>query len=107
MFGYRLSIEEEDTFLRGLRAETDRINQYRQTATPDLATRVGQIYSQAPWLPAGVALSMAKANYNDQQLEQAIKQIALEVEKNPDLYNNTANPEKEEKKSKGIFGWVS
>jgi hypothetical protein len=106
MFGYRLSIEEEDTFLKGLQAETDRINQYRQTATPDLATRVGQIYSQAPWLPAGVALSMAKANYNDQQLEQAIKQIALEVEKNPDLYNNTADPEKEEKKSKGIFGWV-
>jgi len=106
MWGYRLSNEEEDQLYASLKAENERINQYKATATPDLATRVGQIYNQAPWMPAGVALTLAKTNYNDAQIKAVIERTALEVEKNPDYFNNTAQPEQEEKKDKGIFGWV-
>lgn len=105
-WGYRLTNEEEDRVFASLRAENNRITSYRATATPDLATRVGQIYKDAPWMPAGVALTLAKSGYSDDQIKQVIEKTALEVEKNPDYFNYTAQPEKQEKKDKGIWGWV-
>ena len=55
-------------------AEIDRL---KQSATPDVARRVAEIYKSAPYIPPAVILSMAKAGTSDQAVE-ATKKVAAQ-----------------------------
>ena len=49
----------------------------RETATPDVATRAAQIYKDAPYIPASVIISMAKAGTSPEAVA-AIKKSAAQ-----------------------------
>ena len=65
--------QEEDSIWRTLQLEEERRQSLRATASQQLSSRVGQIHSQYPFLPAGVKLSAAKANLTDEQILEIAK----------------------------------
>lgn len=52
---------------------------YKGSATPELASRVGQIYSQSPWMTPGQVLSLAKGNASQGTIDAASQAQARRV----------------------------
>jgi hypothetical protein len=52
---------------------------FKGSATPELASRVGQIYSQSPWMTPGQVLALAKGNASPQAVELASQTQARRV----------------------------
>jgi hypothetical protein len=52
---------------------------YKASATPEIAARVGQIYSQSPWMTPGQVLALAKGNASPQAVELASQTQAKRV----------------------------
>jgi hypothetical protein len=85
-----LTLTEEQIISNQLKAERDRVNKFIPMATPQLATRIGQIYRDMPQLPAGVVLSAAQSNLPDEQLKIVGDQTATTLTNDP----NAMQPEK-------------
>lgn len=84
--------EMDDAIWTTLAEEERNRQNAASTATPELSQRVGQIHSLFPFLPTGVKLATAKANFTDEQIKQiAIKSVPVVADKKP-------------KKSTGVFG---
>jgi hypothetical protein len=74
--------ELEDAIWATLAAEEERRKAFAATATPEQATRVGQLHNQYPSLAGGVKLSAGKANLTDEMVKQiAIKSVPISVDK--------------------------
>ena len=52
---------------------------FKSSATPELASHVGQIYSQSPWMTPGQVLALAKGNASPQAVELASQTQARRV----------------------------
>lgn len=52
---------DEQRVFQDIQFNVDKQKQYESLVNSDVATRVGQIYKQAPYIPAGVVLALAKA----------------------------------------------
>lgn len=87
--------EMEDAIWTTIAEEERQRNAMRSTATPQLAQRVGQIHNQFPFLPNGLKLSAAKAEFTDEQIKEIAKKAApVAADKKP-------------KKPSGLFGNIS
>jgi len=85
----------EDAIWTTIAEEERQRNAMRSTATPQLAQRVGQIHNQFPFLPNGLKLSAAKAEFTDEQIKEIAKKAApVAADKKP-------------KKPSGLFGNIS
>jgi hypothetical protein len=85
-----LNLVEEQIVSNQLRAERERIDKFSVSATPELAARIGQIYSANPQLTGGVVLAAAQANLTDDQIKNIGDQTAITLTKDP----NALQPEK-------------
>lgn len=65
--------EMEDAIWRTLELEEQRRQSFRATATPEVATRLGQLHNQYPHLAPGVKLAAAKANLPDEKVLEIAK----------------------------------
>lgn len=68
--------QAEDAIWNTLEIEDRRRQSFGATATPQLASRVGQIHRMFPSLPTGVKLSAAKGELSDEQLLAIAKKSA-------------------------------
>ena len=78
-----LSLKEQEILYKQLVEEQNRLNTFATQATPQLATRVGEIYRNNPQLPAGVVLSSAQAGVPDEQLKDIAGATALKLNQQP------------------------
>jgi len=79
-----LSLKEQEILYKQLVEEQNRLNTFATQATPQLATRVGEIYRNNPQLPAGAVLSSAQAGLPDEQLKDISGATALKLNEQPD-----------------------
>lgn len=86
-----LSLREQEILYKQLVEEQNRLNTFATQATPQLATRVGDIYRNNPQLPAGVVLSAAQANIPDEQLKDIAGATALKLNGQPDALKPQKN----------------
>jgi hypothetical protein len=80
----RLSVEEEQLVLAGIKRESDNLNKILLTAQKSTADRVGQLYRQYPTLTHGVLLALAKNNTPDAVIQQIAQETALAAGENPE-----------------------
>jgi hypothetical protein len=80
-----LSLKEQEILYKQLVEEQNRLNTFATQATPQLATRVGEIYRNNPQLPAGAVLSSAQAGLPDEQLKDIAGATALKLNQQPKL----------------------
>ena len=80
-----LDPREEEIVRNTLREEQDRINRTSVIATPELATRVGDIYKRNPAMPAGAVLAAAQAGLPDEEVDKFGNRFAEERIKNAQL----------------------
>ena len=64
-------VVSENAVYERLEREEQAESRYRQSATPEIATKAGEIYRSAPWLTPGQVLSLAKGNASPQAVELA------------------------------------
>jgi hypothetical protein len=69
----------EQKFFDQYQANETANTRYKAGATPELSARVGQIYSQSPWMTPGQVLSLAKGNASPQAVELASQAQAKRV----------------------------
>ena len=81
----QLDPREEQIIFNSLRQEQARIDRTSVVATPELATRIGDIYKRNPSMPGGMILSAAQAGLPDEQVDRLGNQFAMEKLKNADL----------------------
>lgn len=86
-----LSLKEQEIVYKQLVEEQNRLNTFAVGATPQLATRVGEIYRNNPQLPAGVILSSAQAGLPDEQLKDIAGATALKLNQQPDALKPQKN----------------
>ena len=84
----------EQKFFEQYQANEAANTRYKAGATPELSSRVGQIYSQSPWMTPGQVLALAKGNASPQAVQLASETQAKRV---PELLD----PNKTE--NKGFF----
>lgn len=83
----RISIDEEQAILRGIKAEAENTNRLRVTALKTTSERLSVLYRQYPMLQPGVLLALAKNNTPDAVVKQIAKQTALAADADPDVMN--------------------
>ena len=86
-----LSLKEQEILYKQLVEEQNRLNTFATQATPQLATRVGEIYRNNPQLPAGAVLSSAQAGLPDEQLKDIAGATALKLNQQPDALKPKKN----------------
>ena len=69
----------EQKFFDQYQANEAANTRYKAGATPELASRVGQIYSQSPWMTPGQVLALAKGNASPQAVQLASETQAKRV----------------------------
>jgi hypothetical protein len=69
----------EQKFFDQYQANEAANTRYKASATPEIAARVGQIYSQSPWMTPGQVLSLAKGNASPQAVDAASQAQAKRV----------------------------
>jgi hypothetical protein len=69
----------EQKFFDQYQANETANTRYKAGATPEIAARVGQIYSQSPWMTPGQVLALAKGNASPQAVELASQTQAKRV----------------------------
>jgi hypothetical protein len=69
----------EQKFFDQYQANEAANTRYKAGATPELASRVGQIYSQSPWMTPGQVLALAKGNASPQAVQLASQTQAKRV----------------------------
>ena len=69
----------EQKFFDQYQANETANTRYKAGATPEISQRVGQIYSQSPWLTPGQVLALAKGNASPQAVELASQTQAKRV----------------------------
>jgi len=69
----------EQKFFDQYQANEAANTRYKAGATPEIAARVGQIYSQSPWMTPGQVLALAKGNASPQAVELASQTQAKRV----------------------------
>jgi len=69
----------EQKFFDQYQANEAANTRYKASATPEIAARVGQIYSQSPWMTPGQVLSLAKGNASPQTVDAASQAQAKRV----------------------------
>jgi hypothetical protein len=69
----------EQKFFDQYQANEAANTRYKAGATPELSSRVGQIYSQSPWMTPGQVLSLAKGNASPQTVDAASQAQAKRV----------------------------
>ena len=83
----RISIEEEQAILHGMKLDAENNNRLLLTARKETADRVSQIYRQYPMLQPGTMLALAKNNAPDTVVKQVAEQTANAANANPDALN--------------------
>jgi len=78
---------DEEVILDQVTAKQNLRQQVAATATPQLATRIGEIYRANPWMKPGEILALAKAGASDQLVNaasaQSGKQLPARLDPNP------------------------
>jgi hypothetical protein len=69
----------EQKFFDQYQANEAANTRYKAGATPEISARVGQIYSQSPWMTPGQVLALAKGNASPQAVELASQTQAKRV----------------------------
>jgi hypothetical protein len=69
----------EQKFFDQYQANEAANTRYKAGATPEISARVGQIYSQSPWMTPGQVLSLAKGNASPQAVDVASQAQAKRV----------------------------
>jgi hypothetical protein len=83
---------DEDAILDGIESKNRMRDQVAATATPELASRIGEIYRANPWMKPGEILALAKAGASDQLVNaasaQSGKQLTQRLDPNPPRKKN-------------------
>lgn len=87
----RLSVFEEELLYKQLIDEQNSLKIFQAQATPQMAARVGELYRNNPQLPAGVLLSSAQANMNDDQMRNISSETAKTLNTQPDALKPKKN----------------
>jgi len=107
LFSWLDPVDEENT-LRDAKYNIEQEQRLKQTSLPDTATKVGEIYRQAPYIPPSVVLSLAKGNASPQAIEAA-QRLGMKQ------YVNETNPNKPKRnwfqrnvydKAKAVSRWT-
>jgi hypothetical protein len=83
----RFSLKDFEVAANTLNSVTSQRQSFVAQANPQVAQRLGDIYRQYPMLPAGVALSAAKAGLSDDAVKQIAERAYKVAETNPDALN--------------------
>ena len=83
----KLSFEEEQAMLEGMRREGENLNKIFLNARKETADRASQIYRQYPMLQPGVVLALAKNNTSAAVVKQVAEQTAKAANADPDGMN--------------------
>lgn len=94
-----LSKSEFDVVYNTLNLEKQRATQMAATHSPQLSSRVSEIYRNYPMLPGGVVLSAAKAGLSNEQLNGLAEKTAQVANSTPDALNPKMGPAKTGNKS--------
>jgi hypothetical protein len=83
----KLSFEEEQAMLEGMRREGENLNKIFLNARKETADRASQIYRQYPMLQPGVVLALAKNNTSAALVKQVAEETAKAANADPDGMN--------------------
>jgi hypothetical protein len=82
---------DEDRILTELDQQNTARQQYANSATPELAARIGEIYRANPWMKPGEILALAKSGASDQLVNAAATQsgklLATRLDTKPQTKN--------------------
>lgn len=70
------SLAVENIIFDTLQSENVKVNQFQATATPQIATRLGEIHAAYPGLTVGVKLAMAKSGMSNQTIDKIYPQAS-------------------------------
>ena len=83
---------DEEVILDQVTSQNKLRDQAKSNATPQLSSRIGEIYRANPWMKPGEILSLAKANASDQLVNaasaQSGKQLPARLDPNPKRNKN-------------------
>ena len=83
----KLSFEEEQAMLEGMRLEGEKLNKVFLNARKETADRASQIYREYPMLQPGVVLALAKSNTSEVLVRQVAEETARAANADPDGMN--------------------